>query len=148
MPAGVGGFTLLEIIMVIALLGLMIALVIGGTVSVLETKGIDAERLALQAIAEARKQAVATGQVVVLSSDPLGKFTEAGHNQPAVRFLPLETNDAALVGGNLVEESLPLVRFYADGTCDPFRLEFTERGSRRMLTIDSWTCTAVAKAKG
>ena len=49
-----------------------------------------------------------------------------------------------IIGGREVEEPITRVRFYADGTCDPFRLEFVRDQTSRILTIDPWTCTVLS----
>jgi len=141
---------LLEILVVIALLGLMSMVLIGGTGRLLESKRDNPEDMALGAIVQARQGAVSTGRIVDLRAEEIGGASKDADKtaaiERAVRFLPLAMEAASLVGGQLHEEALPSVRFYADGTCDPFRVELTGGGSRRILTIDPWTCTVITPA--
>lgn len=145
------GFTLLEILVVIALLGLMSAVLIGGSNVLLRTKDQqDAEALVLGAIAAARESAVLTGHTRQLLHDEQARSLDwgAGHmsmaDARAIRLLPPAMRSAALIGGQLTESTLSGVRFYADGTCDPFRLEIVQQGRSRILTIDPWSCTVLA----
>jgi prepilin-type N-terminal cleavage/methylation domain-containing protein len=149
-----GGFSLLEIMVVLALFGLIAALLIGGGGSLLQASSRDnAENTALTAIAAARHQAVLAGQIVELHIDEKARALDWGAGQaplPAneeLNLLPPDRSGAMLIGGQLKEESIARVRFYADGTCDPFRLEITRDASRRVIAIDPWTCAALAPDK-
>lgn len=146
------GFTLLEIIAVIALMGLISALLIGGSGAMLRTvSSDDVQNTALAAIAGARHSAVLTGRTLEFTSDDKTRVLEWGEGRAAltaegqVRLLPASRTSAILVGGRLTESPLARVRFYADGTCDPFRLEIVrDSKASQILAIDPWTCTALA----
>jgi len=146
-----GGFSLLEIIAVLALMGLIAALLIGGSSTMLKTVSTDdVGNTALSAIAGARHSAVLTGRTLELTYDDQARVLNWGEGSAAltgegkVRLLPVARLGAILVGGQLVETPLTRVRFYADGTCDPFRLEVTRDTAAQVLAIDPWTCTPLA----
>jgi prepilin-type N-terminal cleavage/methylation domain-containing protein len=144
-------FTLLELIMVLALFGLVATLIVGtGAAMLRESDEASVEQKTLTGIASARHQAVLTGEVLELRFNDKtrvldwskGSETLAGEDE--VRFLPPARISSMLIGGRLVEQTIPFVRFYPDGTCDPFRLEVVQKGTSRITAIDPWTCTAMA----
>ena len=148
------GFSLLEIVVVLALFGLIGALLIGGGGSLLQASSREnAENTALTAIAAARHQAVLAGQIVEMRIDEKTRTLEWGAGRAPLpekeelSLLPPVRSGAMLIGGQLKEESIPRVRFYTDGTCDPFRLEITHDTSRRVIAIDPWTCAVLAADK-
>lgn len=62
-----------------------------------------------------------------------------------VAFVPADnTGPQELLAGVLVaSQSLPFVRFFGDGTCVPFRVQFHTDKSSHYLSIDPWTCAPV-----
>jgi prepilin-type N-terminal cleavage/methylation domain-containing protein len=156
------GFTLLEILLVLALLGLMSGLfvsMVGGSVS---GSRVTAEDVFWQAVGEARKQALLAGREVKMTYAPAGREESASlvlTLDGAEQRLPFEAKDdvkldflstqkarsTILVGGQLVEtQTMPSVTFYGDGTCSPFRAQLRNKGvDPRILTIDPWTCAQV-----
>jgi prepilin-type N-terminal cleavage/methylation domain-containing protein len=150
-PSGAGGFSLLEIVVVLALFGLISVLLIGGSGALLRAVSQDdAENTALSAIAAARHGAVLAGQTLQLRVDEQARVLDWGagnatiSGEDGVRLLPPVKLSSILIGGRVQEEALAGVRFYADGTCDPFRLEIVRDKTSRILTIDPWTCTVLA----
>lgn len=150
-PSGEDGFTLLEIVVVLALIALVSALLIGGSGALLRSVGReDVENTALSAMASARHGAVLAGRTLELRVDDktrvldwgVGHVTLAGED--TVRLLPPLKISSVLIGGRLQEEPVARVRFYADGTCDPFRLEIVRGPTSHLLLIDPWTCTVLA----
>ena len=150
-PSGEDGFTLLEIVVVLALIALVSALLIGGSGALLRSVGReDVENTALSAMAGARHGAVLAGRTLELRVDDktrvldwgVGRVTLAGED--TVRLLPPLKISSVLIGGRLQEEPVARVRFYADGTCDPFRLEIVRGPTSHLLLIDPWTCTVLA----
>ncbi len=154
-PAGnARGFSLIEIVVVLALLGLISALLIGSGGTLLQASSREnAENTALTAIAAARHQAVLAGQIVELKIDERARALDWTVGQAPLpegeelHLLPPVRAGAMLIGGQLKEDTIPRVRFYADGTCDPFRLEISRDGNRRVIAIDPWTCAVLAPEK-
>ena len=156
------GFTLLEILLVLALLGLLAGLFISAAGGLTTGKAQTAEDVFWQAVGEARKQALLAGRNVQMTF-ALGKKDETAAlvltldgaeqrvpfdaiDEVKVEFLSLQkTRSAILVGGELVEtQTMPSVTFYGDGTCTPFRVQLrTGGGNTRSLAIDPWTCAQV-----
>lgn len=146
-----GAFSLLEIVMVLALFGLIASLLIAGAGALLRRSDRDgAEQKALAAVAAARHQAVLAGRVLTLAFDRKTRRLDWGQGgvtlaeDEEVRLLPPARTGAMLVGGRVVEEPLARVRFHPDGTCDPFRLEIVQRGASQIIAIDPWTCAVLA----
>lgn len=148
-------FTLLELIMVLALFGMVAALILGtGATMLRESDEQSVEQKTIQAIAAARHESVLSGQTLELRFNEKTRLLSWGAGQETLagedrlRFLPPVRSSAMLLGGKMVEEAIPFVRFHPDGTCDPFRLEVVKSSDRtsRVVTIDPWTCTALAPA--
>lgn len=144
-------FSLLEILAVLALMGLISALLIGGSSALLRTAATDdVQNTALSAVAAARHSAVLTGRTLELRSDDRTRVLDWGEGRVAlageggVRLLPPAKGSSILVGGQLVESPLARVRFYADGTCDPFRLEIVRDRTSQIMAIDPWTCAVLS----
>ena len=137
--------------MVLAIFGLVSALLIGSSGALLRAIGReDVEHTALSALASARHSAVLAGRTLELRVDDKTRVLdwEAGRaslaGEDTVRLLPPSKISSALIGGRLQEEPVARVRFYADGTCDPFRLEIVRGERSNLLQIDPWTCTVLA----
>lgn len=148
------GFTLVEILAVLAIVGLVASVVFLGSGALLRAaQRDDVETGALTALASARRAAVLGGQVIELRVDEQARVLAWGAEtltlagEGTVRLLPMETS-ALLLGGRRVEQAVPAVRFFPDGTCDPFRLELVQGAASRVLTIDPWTCAVMAPAPG
>lgn len=153
-PASMRGFTLLEMLMVIAIGGLIATVLFIGSESLLRAaQRDDLETSALAALASARREAVTTNQTIRLHGVADGRRLEWGttgadlKGEGAARLLGM-TSSSVLIGGRLVENAIASVRFYPDGTCDPFRLELVYDNRSRILTIDPWTCAALAPPEG
>ncbi len=156
------GFTLLEILLVLALLGLLAGVFISAAGGLTSGKAAVAEDVFWQAVTEGRKQALLAGRDVRML------FVAATKDEPAALVLnrdgveqrmPFEAKDdvkldflstqksrsTILVAGELVEtQTLPYVTFYGDGTCSPFRVQLRNGGiNPRTHAIDPWTCAQV-----
>lgn len=149
------GFSLVEIVTVLAIAGLIVGILMTGSTAMMRAiSADDVEQAALAGIAAARHEAVLKGQTLALTYDEktrilsweTGQATLTGED--GIQLLPPVSTGSVLLGGRLVENPLTRVRFYADGTCDPFRLAVNRKASgnapSQTVTIDPWTCTALA----
>jgi general secretion pathway protein H len=146
------GFTLVEVLLVLAIMALFATLFIPGVNSIL--REIDArgpEQIVSETILAARGAALETSRTVILRFDAEARRfqTEAASVPTEVLpaglkldLLPPETGSTVLLGGQLVETGeLHRIRFFPDGTCDPFRVRMQEgKEAPRLLQIDPWTC--------
>lgn len=144
-------FTIVEVLVVIALLALVSSLFVGGASDWLRARQLTPEDQFWQAIGDARQLALRTDQTVVLRYDEKTKQLRWSDGAAAqtlawtgksLEFLPVQENGSILIGGSLVETGrLDAVRFFADGSCDAFRVQITSPdGRRRIMHIDPWTC--------
>lgn len=153
-PARRGAFTILEVLVTVALLGLVGALFISGTTDLLRAREPRPEDAFWSTLGAARQLALETGREVTLTFDSEKKlftWTDGRATQTrafpglAAEFLRPESEGRILLGGVLAETStLKSVRFYADGTCDAFRAQLQLAPSRRVvLQVDPWTCAPI-----
>ena len=155
------GFTLLEVLVVLAMLGLFAGLFITRSGNLMSDRRT-AEDVFWEAVVEARKQALMAGRearmiyTAASREEPAGLVIVMDGNRTRMEFDEeddvkldfLSTQKARstiLVGGQLVEtQTLPSVTFYGDGTCSPFRAQLRNKGvDPRVLEIDPWTCAQV-----
>lgn len=152
------GFTLLEIIIVVAMIGLMSAVVVGGATSLLREGPVTLEDSLGNAMASARRLAVTEMAEVRLEFDSTRRQFHCswpGGSQDIdpeiegsiqVDFLDRNSDSAMLLGGTVVgTDTLPFVSFYADGTCSAFRAQLRSGGPARVVDYDPWTCAPMAK---
>lgn len=144
-------FSLLELLLVLALFALVGTLVVGAVGTMLRGADRDsAEEKALRAISQARHDAVFNGEIVELRFDEKlrqlswGRGVDTLPDGEAIRLLPATRQATMLIGGRLVENPIERVRFYPNGTCDPFRLEIVRGRESEYLAIDPWTCSPLA----
>lgn len=153
---GCSGFTLLEIIIVIALIGLLTAMVTGGAVALLRDHPATGEDELKLAILRCRRRAVSELEVLHLSYDEKARsFIETSREgeklfpismpgELKVDFLAPETSSSQLLGGDLVEQDpLRSVSFYPDGASSAFRVQLRTGGPARILSFDPWTCAEI-----
>lgn len=156
------GFTVLELLLALAIIALLGTVLIGGSAQLLSDKPVSADEVFWKAVQEARKDALKSGNEVRLAfvdDRDKGKaflVTNSGSSKsfplPAttgadliVSFLTTQKGASAiLVAGQLVEtQTIGAVIFYGDGTCTAFRAQFQRGGSTHLLSIDPWTCAQV-----
>lgn len=154
------GFTLLEVLLVIALIGLLTgALVVGGA-AILRPKDLTPEEIFWRAVSEARDFALMHQTEVRLSFDAEEKAFHAQTPEGAETFpVPFEgelrieflsaqaTGRSVLIGGVLVEtQPIESVTFFEDGTCTPFRAQLRVGNSEpQVIEIDPWTCAPMLR---
>ncbi|MDB6167463.1 MAG: hypothetical protein JWM88_327 [Verrucomicrobia bacterium] len=152
-----GGFTLLEILLSLAVIALLAGVLVSGSVHLMGDKPSTPEDVFWKAVQQARATALAGDRDVRLSFDAKEKnfvVDDGAAPQllavPATRdltidFLPAQTaRSTVLIGGELVDsQAIPYVMFFADGTCSPFRTQFRNGGAARAVEIDPWTCARV-----
>jgi general secretion pathway protein H len=155
-----GAFTLLEMLLTLALIALLAGALIGGSSALLSEKPQSADDVFWSTVRAARKSALTTQNDLNLRFDERAKaFVLTGTdgagqtfpvpNPPSdlvVDFLPAQaTGGSVLLGGTVVEkEPLPGgVTFYSDGTCTAFRAQIRVAGGAHIVAIDPWTCSPV-----
>jgi prepilin-type N-terminal cleavage/methylation domain-containing protein len=152
-----GGFTLIEILLVVALIGLISWILIGGSTALMTQKDSPDEQF-WKATAAARKEALEEGKSVLMTYDDKTRgfvlndgsqkrtLSVTGADDLVIDFHPVQSDSSSssLIGGTLVEtEPLAAVTFYNDGTCTPFRVQLRSGGAAHILSVDPWTCAAV-----
>lgn len=151
------GFTLLEILLALALIGLLSASLITAGTHLIDSRPRTPEEVFWEATRTARRMALKTQTEITLGFDEKEKrfvitqgggeqfFPVQGPRELTIDLLPARsTGGALLIGGQLVEsERIESVFFYADGTCSPFRVQFRTTGPAKVIAIDPWTCAAM-----
>ncbi len=150
-------FTLLEILLAIALMALIAGVLVTGGTNLLSDKPATPEAVFWKAVQQARLAALTAEHEVRLAYDSKnqafvvddGAAAQALPVPPSrdllVDFLSAQPGQSSvLIGGELVDtKTVPAVAFYPDGTCAPFRIQFRAAGTARVLAIDPWTCAQV-----
>lgn len=149
-------FTLLEVLLAVAVLGLVSALFITGSSNLFRARERTAVDVFWQVIQAARLQAVQEDAIVYLRYDEktlrlvwssAGASHEIDWPGKNLEFLPVEQNDTILLGGQLAGTGrLAAVRFHADGGVDRFRAQLTDAaGQVTRLELDPWTCAPILR---
>lgn len=156
------GFTLLETLLVLALIGLIGALLAAGVTRVFRNDHPTPEDVFWQACRSAQKLAALSEHEVSLGFDAKEKKLVWGNGQETgassfdavggevgVQFLQaLKGGSLILIAGQVVEtQEVPRVMFYPDGTCTAFRVQFRVGANAWQLAIDPWTCAPVLEKK-
>lgn len=159
---GGAGFTILELLLALAIIALIGTVLIGGSAQLLNNRPVSADEVFWKAVQEGRKEALKTGltvrltfaddrdkgrQFILTDDNGTQAFTvpAANGDDLAVSFLVAQKGgNAVLSGGMLIETQIvPSVVFYSDGTCTAFRAQFQRNGGVHLLSIDPWTCAPV-----
>jgi len=154
---GQRAFTLLEILLAIALVGLMASLFITGGSEMFRARERTMADVFWESVHAARLQAVQEDTTVTMRYDEkarlirwrsVGDTHELAWPGRSLEFLPADSRDSILLGGQLVDTGRLLsVRFHADGTIDRFRVQLTDQaGQISQLEIDPWTAAPVLRA--
>jgi general secretion pathway protein H len=156
-------FTLLEILLALALIAMMAGVLVVGAIHLTDPKPITPEDIFWKALTETRKQALLSNQEVTLrvakgtkdkgiafiANGPAGeaRYPVEVKEKITIDFLSTQAaSSAILINSQLVEtQTIPFVTFYGDGTCSPFRVQFHSTGPARSIAIDPWTCAQVLK---
>ena len=157
-----GAFTVLELLLALAIIALLGTVLIGGSARLLSDQPVSADEVFWKAVQQARKSALKTGGEVRLTfvddRDKGRSFVVNDGTTPkefplvpatsadlAVTFLVAQKGgNAVLVAGTLVEtQTIPFVTFYGDGTCTAFRAQFQRGSGVHTVAIDPWTCAQV-----
>ncbi len=151
------GFTLIEVLLTLALMALVSTVLISGTSQFFQVRDDRPDDRFWQAVTAARQAALEQEQPVTLTYDQESKRLQWRSLETSAsltltvqscRFLPETRGSTFLIGGVLTETSnLERVKFYPDGTCDAFRVEIVEPDNRReIIRIDPWTCAPILTA--
>jgi general secretion pathway protein H len=153
-----GGFTLIEVLLAIALFGLLSWIFVGASNALFADKGLSPDEQFWAACAAARKEALEERKSVLLTvetKDPRtrGFYLYDGSSKVAlplsgpedlvVDFHPVQSDSSSssLIGGTLVEtQPLAAATFYNVGTCTPFRAQVRTAAGAHLLAVDPWTC--------
>jgi general secretion pathway protein H len=153
-----GGFTLVEVLLVVALIALLSTIFIGGSSALLTEKAPSPDAQFWTACGAARAEALAEGKSVIMTFDEKarGFVLDDGAQKNAlplvapddtvIDFHPADAPSGSLIliAGTVVEtEPLASVTFYNDGTCTPFRAQIRSKLGAHILAIDPWTCAQV-----
>lgn len=159
-----GAFTVLEVLMVIALIAMLTGVLVTGSARLANGRIVTPEDVFWKAVMETRKAALLSGREVRLNFSDKEKepalvargadgeeqrFTFDTPGELKMEFLSTQKGASSiLLGGQLVEtQTIPYVTFYGDGTCSPFRLQIRAgAGEARTIAIDPWTCSLVLSA--
>lgn len=155
-------FTLMEVLLVLAAIGLITTVMVVGGTRVLRSDDLSPEQILWKAVEEARRFALLHQCEVRVSYDsetqsfraitPLGTetFPVPFDGELQIDFLSAQkAGRSILIGGRLVEtEPLTGVSFFEDGTCTPFRVQLrVNNGEAQTIEIDPWTCAPVLARK-
>ena len=161
--SGRHGFALLEILLVVALVGIISSVLLVGGSTLLRERAVTADDVFWRAVSEARRFALLHQQEVRLSYDRESRrftavtrdgsesFPVPGEGELQIDFLAAQrAGRAILVGGVLLEtQVLPAITFYDDGTCTPFRVQLrTGTEQPRIIAVDPWTCAPMLESEG
>lgn len=151
-------FTLVEVLVVVAIIGVIATVFISSASDLFRAKEIRADDAFWRGVTAARQLALDSNQIVVLRYDEekhqlkWAGETVAGstlaYPGKQLQFLATSAQGFVLLGGQLSEtDPLKVVRFYPDGACDGFRAQLVDGADRRMvLAVDPWTCAPIVTA--
>lgn len=129
------GFTLLEVLAAISIVGLLLAVTVPASVRFYESMQYrQALRDVITALASARYRAVNSGQAQDVAVDPLAKTIELNGERTR---LPDEVNVVVHSARELNRERLAVIRFYPEGGSSGGDIDLERRdGSGVRISID------------
>jgi type II secretion system protein H len=158
---GRAGFTLIEMLLVIALIGVFATLFVLNAESLIKETATQAvETKFWEAVREARSNAIVNRRAQALWYDTKAaafvvENVDSGTRQTFVISredwapdTPLEvafkkevaSNQHTMIAGELVTlREIPEARFFPDGACTPFVVAFTVGAEKKQIEIDPWT---------
>lgn len=156
--AGRRAFTLLELLLALALLAMIGTLFLAGGREMLRARELTPADIFWQAVQAARLEAIQGSATVTLRFDAHSRrivWGAAGEPHTldwpgrSLEFLREGTRESVLVGGQLIDTAtLPAVRFHPDGTTDRYRVQLTDNaGHITRIELDPWTVAPVVRAK-
>ncbi|RRK01166.1 prepilin-type N-terminal cleavage/methylation domain-containing protein [Opitutaceae bacterium TAV3] len=147
------GFTLVEVLLVILIMGLISSVMITGSSALFNASQTeDPEEALLALLQTVRLKAVEDGMTLDLVTEDEGfsYFYGNGHSKTLpevegvkVRLIKAEGAQSVLLGGQVEETPVNSLRFFNDGTCAPVRVQVQRGNVRKVLVIDPWTCAAL-----
>jgi general secretion pathway protein H len=151
------GFTLLEILLALALIALLATVFVGASSALLSDKPRSLDDQFWKLCATARQSALESQRDLLVGFDgktrsfvlndggAIRTIPVTGPPDLVVEFFPADRDASTmLIGGMVVQTSpIPNVTFYADGTCTPFRVQLRTSGGAHVLDLDPWTCAPV-----
>jgi prepilin-type N-terminal cleavage/methylation domain-containing protein len=158
------GFTLLEILIAIALLGLIVGVFAYGSARLIQEGPGSADEEFTKALAAARRHAVENYVEVRLSFDreqgalvlsalPRNGTAEESaqvatfplvEEEVLVEFVAGQGGPTELIAGVLVNTTtVSSVAFYPNGTCTDFQVQIRIGASVQQIDIDPWTCAPI-----
>jgi len=150
-------FTLLEIILVLALIGLIGGMLTAGVTRLSRNDRQTPEEVFWQSVRSAEKLATLGGRETILRFDGDKKalvwsdgVTTGSISLPSagpdvsVQFLQSGKGSLILIAGQVIEtQEVPWVRFFPEGTCTPFHAQLRIGANAKTMAIDPWTCAPV-----
>ena len=150
------GFTLLELLLAVALLGILSAALVSIAPRLADGRPDSPQDIFWEAVRTARRSALTTEREVrlrfdekekefVLEGESTEKFPVLKTPDLTIEFLHAKSSGGSiLIGGQLVDtQTLPSVSFFPDGTCSPFRIQFRTTGPAQFVSIVPWNCAPV-----
>ena len=157
---GARAFTLLEILVTLALIAILSALVVGGATALVRDRPATVEEVLRSVIDKTRLRAVQHFEEIRLSYDAqdrafVATAPDGTWKTPVTipgkvefSFLPASQGSLVLLGGDIVETyGMPYVTFYRDGGCSPFRAQIKMGTDAQVITFDPWTCAPLPESK-